>query len=174
VERVRNRFARAVTLTGAKATPAAYRAASPQSFDVVHFVAHGEATLRSPLDSAVILAPDKNGYKLFARDIVQQPINARLVTVSSCYGAGKRTYVGEGLVGLAWAFLRAGAQQVVAALWDVSDAATPELMDAMYARMRGGADTATALREAKLTLVRSKGVYARPRFWAPFVLYSGM
>jgi len=130
--------------------------------------------MTKPLDSAVILARDANGYKLFARDIVHHPIAARLVTISSCYGAGKRTYVGEGLVGLAWAFLHAGAQQVVAAVWDVSDAATPDLMDAMYAGMNAGRDPATALREAKLKLVRGKGAYARPRFWAPFVVYSGM
>jgi len=174
VDRVRKRFARAVVFDGAKATPAAYRRASPETFDVVHFVAHGEATMTRPLDSAVILARDQNGYKLFAHDIVRQPITARLVTISSCYGAGKRTYVGEGLVGLAWAFLHAGAQQVIAAVWDVSDAATPELMDAMYAGMRAGQDPPNALRAAKLKLVRGKGAYSKPRFWAPFVIYSGM
>ena len=174
VVQVQKRFTNAKVLTGAKATAAAYRAASPEKFDVLHFVAHGEATMKSPLDSAVILAPDPKGYKLFARDIVQQPIAAGLVTISSCYGAGKRTYVGEGLVGLAWAFLHAGAQQVVAAVWEVSDAATPELMDAMYGHIRNGRDVPSALREAKLKLVRSRGVYAKPRFWAPFVIYSGM
>jgi len=174
VERVEKRFVHPVVLAGAKATPAAYRAASPDSFEVLHFVAHGEATLQKPLDSAVILAPDPNGYKLFARDIIQQPITARLVTISSCYGAGKRMYVGEGLVGLAWAFLRAGAQEVIAAVWDVDDAATPKLMDEMYGHMRAGRDPATALREAKLKLVHSNGAYARPKYWAPFVIYSGM
>jgi len=125
-------------------------------------------------NSAVILAPDPNGYKLFARDIIRQPITARLVTISSCYGAGKRMYVGEGLVGLAWAFLRAGAEQVIAAVWDVDDAATPKLMDEMYGHMHAGRDPATALREAKLKLVHSNGAYARPKYWAPFVIYSGM
>jgi CHAT domain-containing protein len=174
VSRVRKRFARAVVLDGAKATPTAYRQASPETFDVVHFVAHGEATMTKPLDSAVILARDRSGYKLFAHDIVQQPITARLVTISSCYGAGKRTYVGEGLVGLAWAFLHAGAQQVIAAVWDVSDVATPDLMDAMYEGIHKGQDPPNALRAAKLKLVHGKGAHTQPRFWAPFVIYSGM
>jgi len=174
VGRVRKRFARAVVLEGAKATPAAYRQASPETFDVVHFVAHGEATMTKALDSAVILARDQSGYKLFARDIVQQPITARLVTISSCYGAGKRTFVGEGLVGLAWAFLHAGARQVIAAVWDVSDVATPDLMDAMYEGIHAGQEPPDALRAAKLKLVRSKGPHSKPRFWAPFVIYSGM
>jgi len=169
---VAKRFNRAVVLTGSKATPAAYRGASPETFDVIHFVAHGEATIENPFDSAVILGRDASGYKLFAGDIIKHPITARLVTISSCYGAGKRTYVGEGLVGLAWAFVRAGAQQVIAAVWDVNDAATPELMDAMYKSMNAGRDPATALRDAKLMLIHSKGM--KPKYWAPFVIYSGM
>ena len=50
----------------------------------------------------------------------------------------------------------------------------PELMDAMYGHIRNGRDVPSALREAKLKLVRSRGVYSKPRFWAPFVIYSGM
>lgn len=174
VANVRKRFPRPLVFDGAKATPAAYRNASPETFDVIHFVAHGEATLAKPLESAVILGRDASGYKLLASDIIKQPITARLVTISSCYGAGKRTYVGEGLVGLAWAFLHAGAQQVIAAVWDVNDTATPKLMDTMYERIRAGRDPASALREAKLKLIALKGVQAQPRFWAPFVIYSGM
>jgi len=64
-----------------------------------------------------------------ARDIVQHPLHADLVTISACYGGGERAYSGEGLVGLAWAFLRAGAHNVIAGLWDVTDASTEQLMD---------------------------------------------
>ena len=140
----------------------------------MHFVAHGVATRRRPLDSAVILAGDATkSYKLLARDVMEKPLTAKLVTISSCDSAGTRTYAGEGVVGLAWAFQRAGADQVIAALWKVNDDATPALMDRMYAAIRNGRDPAAALREAKLTLVRSNGVYRHPRYWAPFVVYSG-
>jgi CHAT domain-containing protein len=165
-------FDRPVVLAGAKATPAAYHASSPKRFAFVHFVAHGVSSRKHPLDSAVILGRDAaRQYKLYARDI--EPLDARLVTISSCYGAGERTFAGEGLVGLAWAFLRAGASQVIAALWEVNDGATPKLMDLMYAGIRNGRDPAVALRDAKLALVRGKDIYKMPRFWAPFVLYSG-
>jgi CHAT domain-containing protein len=173
IERVRAHFGNATVLQKAQATPRAYESAVPRRFGFIHFVAHGTASRLRPLDSAVILAGDPSGYKLYARDILRYPLNARLVTVSSCYGAGQRAYAGEGLVGLAWAFLRAGARDVVAALWEVSDNATPELMDAMYARIRSGDDPATALRAAKLRLLRSNGVYRKPLYWAPFMLYSG-
>src|SRR5687767_15892132 len=81
-------------------------------------------------------------YRLAARDIAQHPLSARLVTISSCDGAGTATYAGEGLVGLAWAFLHAGAQQVVAALWAVSDSAAPRLMEQMYIGIRADQEPA--------------------------------
>jgi CHAT domain-containing protein len=162
-------------LEGARATPDAFLAASPGKFDFIHFVAHGTARGNRPLDSAVILAKAPRGdrYKLYAHDIIRQPLSARLVTISSCHGAGTRAYAGEGLVGLAWAFLRAGADQVVAALWEVDDNATPVLMDRMYKAIREGRDPAVALRDAKRSFIHAQAAQQRPRFWAPFVLYSG-
>ncbi|HEX8253903.1 MAG TPA: CHAT domain-containing protein [Thermoanaerobaculia bacterium] len=174
IGRVARHFDQRVVLKGTNATPAAYRAATPQQFRYLHFVAHGTATRKVPLDSAVILSRDPSRqYKLYARDIIKQPLRAQLVTISSCHGAGERTYAGEGLVGLAWAFLRAGASQVIAALWEVNDSAAPVLMDRMYAGIRAGRDPAVALRDAKLALLKGKNVHQMPKYWAPFVLYSG-
>lgn len=166
-------FSRKKVLSGAAATPKAFLRAAPATFDVIHFVAHGIATRRQPLDSAVILArDDMDHYKLYARDIVGQHLTARLVTISSCHGAGTRAYAGEGLVGLAWAFLRAGAEQVIAALWEVDDAATTKLMDQMYAQIRLGSDPAVALRDAKRALIHSRTSQQKPKYWAPFVIYA--
>lgn len=173
IEQVGRHFPRRVVLTGVKATPAAYRASTPRRFGYMHFVAHGQSSAR-PLDSCVILGRDgTDNYKLTGRDILAQKLEARLVTLSSCHGAGERMYAGEGLVGLAWAFLGAGASEVVAALWEVNDAATPGLMDRMYAGIAAGVEPAVALRNAKLTLLHGRGVHQMPRYWAPFVLYSG-
>jgi CHAT domain-containing protein len=165
-------FPRKKVLSGAAATPKAFLGAAPATFDIIHFVAHGVATSRQPLDSAVILArDDTDHYRLRARDIIDQHLTARLVTISSCHGAGTRAYAGEGLVGLAWAFLRAGAEQVIAALWEVDDAATTKLMNQMYAEIRRGSDPAVALRDAKRTLIHSGTSQQKPRYWAPFVIY---
>jgi CHAT domain-containing protein/tetratricopeptide (TPR) repeat protein len=161
---------RSVVLEREKATPDAYESVAPDSFDYIHFVAHGESTRARPFDSAVILARGTSGYKLSAHAIVRRTLHARLVTISSCHGAGIKAYVGEGLIGLAWAFLRAGADNVVASLWDVSDEATPELMDRMYEGIRQGHRPASALRDAKRA---SKGRYSNPRYWAPFIFYIG-
>jgi CHAT domain-containing protein/predicted negative regulator of RcsB-dependent stress response len=166
---------RRAILQGPQATPSAYLASEPGRFSYLHFVTHGTASRARPLESAVILSKGSSSdtYKLYARDIVQHRLNANLVTISACNGSGTRAYSGEGLVGLSWAFLRAGAHNVIGALWEVSDASTPELMDSLYKELNQGKDPATALRDAKLTLLHSGNVFAKPFYWAPFQLYAG-
>lgn len=161
-------------MSGAGATPGAYLAAKPEDYALIHFVAHGTASRASALDSAVVLSDDGKSHNLYARDIAATRLHARLVTISACDSAGNRIYSSEGLVGLSWAFLRAGAQKVIAALWEVNDASTPQLMDRMYAAIAAGEEPASALRSAKLSLLRSQTVYSRPFYWAPFVLYQGI
>jgi CHAT domain-containing protein len=164
---------RRLELTEGTATASAYLASAPDKFSYLHFATHGTASRRAPLESAVILSPEGDSFKLYARDIVSHPLTAYLVTISACNGAGIKTYAGEGLVGLSWAFLRAGAHYVIAGLWEVSDASTPQLMDELYKNLRAGDDPATALRKAKLAFVHSNGIYRKPFYWAPFLLYSG-
>ena len=162
-------------LEGKEATPKAYLESHPERFSYIHFVTHGTASVTHPLESAVILSPDGSSYKFYARDIVQHHINAELVTISACNGAGARPYSGEGLVGLSWAFARAGAHNVISALWEVSDASAPELMDSLYSELTNGKDPATALRDAKLAMLHASAntVFRKPFYWAPFQLYSG-
>jgi CHAT domain-containing protein len=166
--------------TREQATPDAYLNASPENYSHIHFVAHGTASRLSPLDSAIVLsnnapsdaAANGDSFKLYAREIMRHPLRADLVTISACYGAGERAYSGEGLVGLSWAFLRAGAHNVVAALWEASDASTLQLMDKFYDELDKGTSPNTALRAAKLTLLHSQGFH-NPFYWAPFQLYTG-
>ncbi len=157
---------------GAQARPTAYAAAHPERFAYVHFAAHATASRDSPLDSAVVLSPEGDDYKLYARDIVKIPLRAELVTLSACHSAGARAYAGEGLVGLAWAFLSAGARNVVAGLWNVEDSSTADLMEALYRGLRAGQAPADALRAAKLLLLRSPTAYRKPFYWAPFMVYT--
>ena len=178
VRKVQAKFSPAdeAVFSGPKATPLHYLESKPEQFAYIHFVAHGAASSTDPLESAVILSRDNAGedsYKLYAREILQHPIKARLVTISACNSSGTKSYAGEGVVGLSWAFLRAGAHNTIGALWDVSDASTPELMDRLYTGLQENKPPAVALREAKLSLLHSQGSFGRPFYWAPFQLYSG-
>jgi CHAT domain-containing protein len=158
--------------TGAEAYPQKYREAGPQDFTAIHFAAHATANRESPLNSAVILSAHENQYKLYARDILDLPVRADLVTISACRSAGSRAYDGEGLIGFSWAFLQAGARHVVAGLWDVDDAATPVLMDHFYREIAAGQPPEAALRTAQLELMRSDNVFRKPYYWAAFQVFT--
>jgi CHAT domain-containing protein len=161
-------------LSRESATPAAYLDSHPEQFTYLHFVAHGTASRVSPLDSAIVLSrsgADPDSFKLYARDIIRHPLQADLVAISACYGTGERSYAGEGLVGLSWAFLRAGAHNVIAALWEASDTSTEKLMARFYEELDRGASTSAALRTAKLSLLHGKELTS-PFYWAPFQLYT--
>ena len=122
--------------------------------------------------SSVILSGPPDKCRLVARDVLAVPLNAELVTVSACRSAGGKTYGGEGLVGFAWAFMKAGAGNVIAGLWDVNDRSTVQLMTGLYSQIAAGASSAEALRSSKLALIHGGGSYAKPFYWAPFQLYT--
>jgi CHAT domain-containing protein/tetratricopeptide (TPR) repeat protein len=160
------------TYRGARAAPSAFRDGTPGRFGVIHFTAHALANPESPLDSAVILSGPDHAFKLYARDVADQKLNADLVTVSACRSAGERSYSGEGLVGFAWAFLRAGSRRVIAGLWDVDDRSTAELMSAVYGSIAKGVPPPRALREAKLAFLRDQRTYAKPYYWGAFQVFT--
>ncbi len=165
---------------GPNAAPARYASSNPARFTYIHFVAHATANDTNPLDSAIILSEPPNtpadrpeANRLYAREILEKPLDAELVTISSCYGSGTRNYSGEGVVGLVWAFLRAGSHAVIGAMWEVSDVSTPQLMDALYSRLLSGDRPDVALRSAKLTMLHGDSVFRKPLYWAAFQLYAG-
>jgi CHAT domain-containing protein/Tfp pilus assembly protein PilF len=163
-----------IVVQGAAATPDSYAASRPGEFAYIHFSAHAAAAakLQSALDSAVILSGPPGHYRLAARDVLAIPLTAELVTVSACRSAGGKTYGGEGMVGFAWAFMKAGAGNVIAGLWDVNDQSTVRLMTGLYSQIAKGAPAADALRSSKLALIHGGGSYARPFYWAPFQIYT--
>ena len=157
-------------LQSEQASPAGFRDAKPERFAAIHFTSHAVANIESPMDSAVILSGRDSAFKLYARDVAEMPLSAELVTVSACRSAGERTYTGEGLVGFAWAFLRAGSQKVVAGLWDVDDRSTAALMERFYEQLVGGGfSPAAALRSAKLEMVKKN---VRPYYWGPLQMFT--
>jgi CHAT domain-containing protein len=162
----------ATPLLGAAATPGAVTAAMAKDPGYVHFSAHAEANRLRPLESAIVFSPEGASSKLYAREVAAMRLRAHLVTLSACTAAGAKAYKGEGLVGFAWAFLGAGAENVVASLWEVDDASTPELMRRMYEQLQRGRTPGQALREAKLELLRSATALRKPYFWGAFLHFQ--
>jgi len=161
-----------MVFTGASAVPAEYAKASPANFTDIHFATHATANRESPLNSAIILSHQGDSYKLYARDVAGVPLRAELVTLSACRSAGAIAYAGEGLMGFAWAFLQAGAQNVIATLWDEDDAVSADLMRVLYKEIAAGQTPARALRDSKLALMRSSARYRLPYYWGPLQVFT--
>ena len=104
------------------------------------------------------------------RDMYNLHLSAELVVLSACDTALGKDIEGEGLVGIAHAFISAGSKSVVASLWKVDDRATAALMAEFYrAMLRDGLPPAAALRTAK-EKIRQQKMWSAPYFWAGFVL----
>jgi len=82
----------------------------------------------------------------------------------------------EAGVTLASGFLTAGARRVVASQWSVEDESTAVLMEAFFVEVTAAAKKgerigyAEALQKARRKVRAQHKEWAKPCFWAPFVL----
>lgn len=140
-------------------------------YDYIHFATHGLVNSQYPELSGLLLAQNKASAEdgiLYTGEIYGLDLKAELVTLSACETALGKRVEGEGVRGLTAAFLFAGARTVVVSLWKVADESTAQLMINFYNQLLSGKDKSSALREAKLALLRDAN-YANPFYWAPFV-----
>lgn len=151
-----------------RATETATHVNAPD-YDVLHFAVHATADDDDPLMSYLRLAPDATSDGLLhLSEIAAHPHTGQLIVLSACETQMGRLYHGEGLMGLARAFLSSGASSVVATQWPVG-ATAADLMAVFYRYLSSGAEPVTALRAAQLHL-RSDPRTAHPFYWAGFVL----
>lgn len=159
-------------VTGREASERWLKSTDVGRYSVMHFATHGLVSARAPSRSALVLshAPGdgEDGF-LQAREIYQMRLSCDLVVLSACQTARGESTPGDGVQGLAQAFLHAGARSVVASLWNVNDERTATFMAAFYRHLAEHGSRAEALRAAKLDLLAQSST-AAPRFWAPFVL----
>lgn len=109
---------------------------------------------------------------LTASEAAQLNLSADMVILSACNTAASDGRAGgEGLSGLARAFLFAGARSLLVSHWQVSDLATSALMTRTLAAIESGEarDRAEAVRAA-MRSVRADPAFASPGFWAAFML----
>ncbi len=144
-------------------------------FRILHFATHGLLNSERPELSGLVLSlVDEHGKSqdgfLRMHEIYNLHLPADLVVLSACQTALGKQIKGEGLVGLTRGFMYAGAERVVASLWQVDDLATAELMKRFYRGMlKDGRRPAAALRAAQLEMLKQKR-WSAPYFWAAFTI----
>lgn len=145
-------------------------------FDLIHVATHSRVDADVPQLSAIVLSGyDEQGRErspwLHASELRSSQLKDALFVLSACESGLGKSVGGEGLVGLSYSLLSAGARGVLASNWRVADAATVDYMDAFYRSLRDDPNLATAAAHASRALMHSKR-WQEPRYWASFVAYQ--
>ena len=158
-------------LTGEKATKCEVLKGL-SSVALVHIAAHGrmesgEIAL-TPDPKRASRIPTKEDYILTIADVMNVKMRAQLVVLSCCH-SGRGEIKAEGVVGIARAFMGAGARSVLVSLWAIDDEATMEFMRSFYHHLVKGRSASESLNVAMKSL-RESNKYSDVKYWAPFVL----
>lgn len=142
--------------------------------DILHIASHGLFNTIDPELSGIVFSlVDKRGQKrhgfLTTKDVVGLRV-PRIVVLSACSTALGKDIAGEGTVGLHYAFMCAGAEIVVASLWNVNDQATSELMKELYKNLIiDKKSMSESLQLAQSSIFRNKK-WKNPYYWASFIV----
>ena len=142
------------------------------SVSLVHFAAHGcmetgEIAL-TPDPDRISTVPTEEDYILTIGDVLNAQLRAKLVVLSCCH-SGRGEIKAEGVVGIARAFMGAGARSIVVSLWAIDDEATLEFMKHFYQQLAGGKPASKSLNLAMKSL-RESDKFCDIKHWAPFLL----
>ena len=143
------------------------------SVGLIHIAAHGneltgEIAL-SPNPEWTSKFPQEEDFILKMSDVQAANLRARLVVLSCCHSGRGRILKGEGVVGIARAFLAAGARSVLVALWAIDDEATMVFMKTFYQHLKEGKTVSAAVHQSMKSL-RESEEFSEMRYWAPFQL----
>ena len=143
-----------------------------KSVALVHIAAHGcqktgEIAL-APNNERKSQIPKEEDFILKMSDVQTISLRARLVVLSCCH-SGRGEVKSEGVVGIARAFLCAGARSVLVSLWAIYDEVTLLFMRSFYQHLVDGKSASAALQQTMKSFRESKQ-YCAIKHWAPFVL----
>ena len=130
---------------------------------------NGEIAL-APNPTRPSKVPKDVDFLLKMSDIQSVKLRAKLVVLSCCHSAQGKVSA-EGVVGIARAFLGAGARSVVVSRWAIDDEATMEFMKCFYQYLSRGDSASVALNRA-MKCLRESEKFGAVKYWAPFLLRS--
>ncbi|XP_068727688.1 tetratricopeptide repeat protein 28-like [Montipora capricornis] len=158
-------------LTGENATKAEVLKRM-KSVALIHIAAHGDdefgEIVLAPNPDCTSQTPEEEDYMLTMSDVQAVRLQAKLVVLSCCH-SGQGEVKSEGVVGIARAFLCAGARSVLVSLWAIDNETTLLFMKRFYQHLADRKSASLALHHAMKSLRETKE-YSAIKYWAPFVL----
>jgi len=194
VRTIAKMFNIADTLIGSRVSEDTVVKCLNKDYHIIHLATHAIIDERSPLFSYLVLGSidtlnqdtllaesssifDTRDNRLLTYEIFNLNLSAAsLVTLSACETAGGRLFLGEGMIGLTRAFMKAGASSVITTLWDIDDKFTQKIMTTFYEQnLKKGMTKAQALRTAQLDMIEYMWKdriikFPHPNYWAAFNL----
>jgi tetratricopeptide (TPR) repeat protein len=138
----------------------------------VHIAAHGASGPRLQSYSGLWLSPEKGDRPELATwlELSEREVGSSLLVLSACQLGGDPGAESVASASFAAALSAAGARNVVAALWPLSDAASAQFSKTFYARLAGTPprDVAVAVLAAQRQLQQSTH-FRHPYYWSLFV-----
>jgi hypothetical protein len=142
---------------------------------VLHIATHGIVSEESPSTSFIALS-DKNSegdstlgavgyFDIMLMDLRQ----CDLVVLSACSTHEGKSIIGEGIMGLAWAFKAAGAKAVIGTRWPVPDAAAASFWRKFYENVCNGRPIGEAFQGARMHIMKQEK-WNHPFYWGVFQL----
>lgn len=142
--------------------------ARTRTFRYWHFACHGLVDFDLSDHSGLVLSANPTGDSYWrAYEVGGVSMPCELATLSACDTGRGRQLRGEGVFGLARAFLTAGADAVCVSMWPVVDRSAAALMADFYRALARGEDKPHALRLAQSTAADRD---LHPRHWGPYTL----
>lgn len=157
-----------------ESTPSAFRTEAA-NHTIIFIGTHAESNNNHPEFSRLIFAKDaqkaniENSLYLF--DIYNCDLTSDLSVLTACESGRPGYQDGEGMISMAHAFNYAGSKSILTGLWKIDEQASIIITDLFYKNLQQGLAKDEALRQAKLSYLKSSdGRMLAPQYWAGLVI----
>ncbi|AOY81687.1 CHAT domain-containing protein [Moorena producens JHB] len=140
-------------------------------YPIIHIATHGEFGTE-PEDTFLVTGENDqltiDELDRVIRSVASTTEPVELLSLTAC-----RTATGDdrAALGLAGVAVQAGARSALASLWFINDKTTAQIAAQFYQGLRqSNLNKAQALRAAQIALLEAGGQYARPAYWAPYLV----
>ena len=144
---------------------------SAGTYRVLHIAAHAQASSHGSVTDGIGLGDGQMPLIPLAQmyDLAPRPVE--LVMLSACESAIGEEVSGEGVQGIARAFMYLGANEVIATQWRIGDRSAAAFTKRFYSLLSEQQDASQALAEAQRISLKESGPTRHPGNWAAYTHY---